>query len=376
MNPLKILLMCGALTPGGIQQMVLQEAKTLVDLGHHVDICTMSDVTGELAQDAVSNGATVYTTCSPRRMIQFSRRYSEILRKGKYDVVHVQRSSHYSALPILIAHRVGVPCRVAHYQNINRGGVRSLLNPVTKYIVMRQATSIIGVSNAVLDSQFGNGWRRNEKFTLLPNSIEVNLYSKTSRTKMRQQLGMKDEQFVLGHCGRFSPAKNQRFLLELFPRVLEQIPNARLVLAGSGAMKREMMDLSERLGIREKVLFPGWKDEFRSSIYAAFDVFLMPSHWEGFGIVLLEAQASGLPCISTDLECFDGVLSPGNAQLVTPLDAPSIWLERITRLASDEEFRQKLANEARTHVQQFDNRHHVNRLLSIYTEGGHQHAIG
>ncbi|MCC5877633.1 MAG: glycosyltransferase [Candidatus Sumerlaeia bacterium] len=375
MKPLRILLVCGSLSPGGIQQMILQEAESLVEMGHRVDICTMSSEMGELADDAARKGATVHATCSPRNISTFLRRFETLLKDAKYDVVHVQRSSHYSALPVSLAARNGVPVCVAHYQNIARGGLRSLPDPMLRALVLKYATNILGVSRPVLDSQFGSTWKKDQRFVLLPNSIDIQLYKGTcSRSQMRRELNLEETDFALGHCGRFSAAKNQEFLVRIFPEILQRLPHARLVLAGSGDGETEVKGLVDRMGLQDRVIFPGWRDEFRHSIYSALDLFLMPSLWEGFGIVLLEAQASGLPCIANPLECFEGVLSPENAAMATPLDNPGDWIKRVIALAGDAEERHRLSNSARVHVEKFDRRAHARELIEIYTGGKQENA--
>lgn len=369
MSALKILHVCGSLDRGGIQQMVLLQAKGLIDKGHAVDICTMSDREGELAGAAREFGARVLATTTPRNVLRFRAKFNQILADGHYDVVHVQRSSHFSAFPIMLAKRYGVPCRIANYHNHSKLRTRSLLEIVLRRIVLRDSTWILGVSKTVLESQFGAGWEKDDRFVLLPNAIDISRFrSSRNRDETRRMLGLDGDTPVLGHCSRFSKAKNQEFLLEIFPEIRKRHLGTKLVLAGEGPMFQEVRERALAMGLEGDVLFPGWKDEFRYTMYSALDVFLFPSLWEGFGIVLLEAQASGVPCIASTLDCFEGVLSPENSVLKTSLEQPEMWVKRAVDLLNDKSLREKISHDGIHHVEKFDIPNHIDRLLCLYGE--------
>lgn len=116
--------------------------------------------------------------------------------------------------------------------------------------------------------------------------------------KIRAELGVNDK-YVIGHVGRFVYSKNHMFLLESFSAVVKNNRDAMLVLVGGGKLKPEIESKISELGIKDNVILYGETTEV-NRIYNAFDMFLFPSHYEGLGIVLVEAQANGLPVIASD----------------------------------------------------------------------------
>ena len=115
---------------------------------------------------------------------------------------------------------------------------------------------------------------------------------------MRKMLGIADET-VYGHVGRFVPVKNHPFLLGVFEKILQKDEKAVLLLLGDGDQIDHIKELAQKKGIAQKVRFMGHKDNV-ADFMNTMDIFLLPSFHEGFGIVAVEAQAAGLPCLLAD----------------------------------------------------------------------------
>ena len=108
-----------------------------------------------------------------------------------------------------------------------------------------------------------------------------------------------ESSFIILHIGRFSPQKNHLFLLELFYDIEQLVPASRLLLAGDGYLKEVVEKRAYELGISNKVLFLGQRDDIPALLQAA-DLFVLPSLYEGLPISCMEAQAAGLPCLISD----------------------------------------------------------------------------
>lgn len=147
---------------------------------------------------------------------------------------------------------------------------------------------------------YGKKALNNGSVKILHNAIGINKYifNYEKRNKLRKQLGL-EHCFVLGHVGRFMPQKNHTFLIDVFAKLLPDMPEARLLLIGDGPCKREIKNRCLKLGIKNQVLFIGQRADVEQW-YSAMDVFVFPSVYEGIGIALLEAQANGLPCMASD----------------------------------------------------------------------------
>ena len=135
---------------------------------------------------------------------------------------------------------------------------------------------------------------------MLRNGLDYSLYqfSEENRNALRKELGIENS-FVVGHVGRFSQQKNHEFLVDIFKCISDKNPNAVLLLAGIGELENAIHKKVNHLGLKNKVIFLGRRDDV-PRLLSAFDVLLFPSFHEGMPNVVIEAQASGLPCIIAD----------------------------------------------------------------------------
>ena len=132
------------------------------------------------------------------------------------------------------------------------------------------------------------------------NAIDANQYifNPQVRQQMRAQLGIREDQLVIGHVGRFNLQKNHPFIIDIFSCIYAQNPKAVLMLVGHDDCDegKAIHEKVTQLGLTENVKFLGTRGDV-PKVMQAMDVFLFPSLFEGFGIVALEAQASGLPAL-------------------------------------------------------------------------------
>jgi glycosyltransferase involved in cell wall biosynthesis len=153
------------------------------------------------------------------------------------------------------------------------------------------------------------------------------VYDAKKRKTKREKLGVQPDELLVGHVGRFSPQKNHSFLINVFEAVQVKIP-AKLLLVGDdhGKLADEIKEKVKSLGLEDRVIFAGLRDDV-ADLMQAMDVFVFPSLYEGLGIVAIEAQAAGLPCLISDhvpIECQ-------KTELVeqVPLDCDvEIWADR------------------------------------------------
>ena len=140
---------------------------------------------------------------------------------------------------------------------------------------------------------------KSEKYTVLKNAVDTRVmrYDSALREQTRRELGV-ENRLVIGHVGRFSQQKNHRYLLEIFAALLKKEPSARLLLAGEGVLLDETLAYAEELGVAERVTYLGIRRDI-PALMNAFDVFLLPSFFEGLPVVGIEAQATGLPVVTS-----------------------------------------------------------------------------
>lgn len=164
-------------------------------------------------------------------------------------------------------------------------------------------------------------------FIVLNNAIKVDKfkYNKKYRKEIRDVLNIDSDCYVIGNIGRFCHQKNQSFTINLFSEFLLDNPNSRLILIGSGEDEQKILKLIHDLNIEDKVNIIHTNESYK--YYSAFDIFVVPSFFEGLAVVTIEAQANGLPCIlSSGLPRENNINS--NVKYIS-LNDKDIWLKSL-----------------------------------------------
>lgn len=209
----------------------------------------------------------------------------------EYDTIHVHLNQ-VSGIVLEVAKKQNIPNRIVHShstKNMNSFIVKIykkyLQSKINKNATMRLACS----------KEAGKWLYKNEKFTVIPNGIEMQKFrfDEISRNKIRKELNIPMETIVVGNVARFDLPKNHLFLIDIFEEYLKLVDDAILILVGDGSLKEKIKLKIRDKGIEDKVKFIGIKKDVEK-YYSAFDFFVLPSLYEGLGIVLIEAQASGL----------------------------------------------------------------------------------
>lgn len=146
--------------------------------------------------------------------------------------------------------------------------------------------------------RFGNKIVNGNRFYVLKNGIDVERcrFSDTSRMAIREELGIGADELLFGHVGRLSEVKNHAYLFKVFKEILASCPTAKLALAGRGELEDKLRAEANSLGIDQNTLFLGIREDV-PDLMSGMDTLIFPSFREGLGCTLIEAQASGLPCI-------------------------------------------------------------------------------
>lgn len=231
--------------------------------------------------------------------------------KAIYDVVKQNHYTHILKLcdtPIglydLLAAKMG-GAKVLCVRSCNAGSstsklgamVNDFLRPFFNYM----ANVKLAPSRLAAEFTFGKAEVEAGKVNFIHNGVDLNVYKydEENRRKVRREFGIADEQLVIGHIGRFNQQKNHKFLIEVFSEVLKQKPNALLMLVGDGEKKNEIKEQIKSLDIEESVIFTGIRSDV-PALLSAMDVFVFPSFYEGMPNTVIEAQATGLPCVISD----------------------------------------------------------------------------
>lgn len=213
----------------------------------------------------------------------------------EYRIVH----SHLdcmSAYPLCAAKNAKVPVRIAHAHSTSQDrNWKLVFKLISKKLISLYTTDLFACSADAGEWMFGT-----KDVHILPNAIDIERYAFNLliRNQTKKALGL-DDAFVIGHIGRFSAVKNHSFLTDIFAQIKRQEPNSKLLLVGAGSEMQAVQQKVKTLGLGADVIFTGVRNDV-ANLMQAMDVFVFPSLYEGLGIVLIEAQAAGLPCVVSD----------------------------------------------------------------------------
>lgn len=247
-----------------------------------------------------------------------------------YLAIHFCGNSLTAIAPILFAWMYHIPIRIVHAHNSSASGFHNrVLHLIKRDLVRRISTHHLACSSKASDWFFGT-----HPSTIIKNGIDVDLFqfNQSIRSQTRSSLGIADGTLVLGHVGRFVTEKNHLFLLDIFSKVLEQRSDAKLLLIGDGPLREQIEQKAEALGIISNVSILGIRSDVHS-LLQAIDVFIMPSIFEGFPFVLVEAQCAGLPCVISDTINKDICLSD-NVHCLSLQSDVSKWVTSVLRICS------------------------------------------
>lgn len=249
----------------------------------------------------VSKGSRIFKLPSRRKnLIAYNKYLDRLFTENKYDIVWANVCTLSSIGVLSYAKKYGVPVRIVHSHNSeNMGGkVTALLHGMNLKKIKNVATDFWACSPEAGEWMFGEVIET-EKVKVIRNAIDLDKfsYSLDVRQQVRNELNV-DNEFVIGHVGRFHPQKNQKFLLDIFKEIVALKDNSRLVMVGSGSLQEEIESYAKELNVYDKVLWLGQRSDVER-LLQGFDVFLLPSAYEGLPFVLVESQAAALPSYTT-----------------------------------------------------------------------------
>ena len=360
----KVLIIIGKLYVGGAERVGR-------DIGYFADperfeihYLVYGDDVGAYERELAEKGCRLIHMAPPSAgYAAYWRALTKLIRDEKYDVIHAH-TMFSSGWAMMAGKKYGVPIRIAHSHSIRgnekRGLVKNTYEKTMRRLVLRYATCCVGCGRGAGEWLFGAAAFR-EKGTLIYNGIGLDrfVFDAGIRRKRRGEAGLEDK-FLIGHAGHLAQVKNQRFLLELMPRILEKKPNAFLLLLGGGADRAMLEEKIRELGLEDHVRMMGSVGNVHEWL-SAMDVFVFPSLYEGMPLAMIEAQTNGLPCVISDRIPDDVHLT----DLVTALsleDSPERWSAAICGAARSDPARYA----ARMRELGFDTAGMLEKIYALY----------
>jgi glycosyltransferase involved in cell wall biosynthesis len=299
-------------------------------------------------------------------------RLARILRERQIDILHIH-SPYWGAVARLVGRLVGVKTILSteHHQLIGLHPIVKLVSVLTYPI--NDAT--IGVSQAVVSSL--RRWRtvRKKRLYAIHNGIDLKAIHITCSDPalIKERLGIDKRNFLVLNVANIKPQKGHQYLLMTVPLLLKQCPNTTFVLVGTAENQeflRQLENLADRLGVRENVIFAGFRPDVVDLI-SACDVFILPSLWEPFGIVLLEAMAVGKPVIGTRVGGIPEVIEDGVSGYLVEPGSPQQLAQKLLQLLWDESLRSQLGQKGMQRVRErFNIQEMVKKVEQVYLSIG------
>lgn len=325
---------------GGTETWLMNVLRKIDSTRISMDFLCLSGEEGDYAPEiAVYNSKIIPFNLKKKlgNLIKFSIFFISILRQRKYNVVHSH--IHFaSGFVVFLSYIAGTPVRIAHSHNSDDGKRktigRKLYRLIMAVLIALFATDGIAASRPAARELFGRCFAKNKKWKVIYYGIDASIYmnlSDTVRFDVRKELGIPENVYVVGCVGRFVDQKNHSFLVEIAKAIVAKQSNVNFLLIGDGVNLTRVKRTVEDKGLGNYFIFMGNRND-TARLMKAMDIFVFPSLYEGFGLVVLEAQLSGLACLVSDGVPKETILVPGAVKFMSLTKSPEIWAMQLLNL--------------------------------------------
>lgn len=350
----RVLHVFNMMSNGGIEHFVMDRYRLINREKIQFDFLITSEEDGYFDEEIKQLGGKVYHTCDMKHNLLGSFfQTAKIVKENHYSIVHRHTGNAVGYFDLWAAKLGGAKHLILHSHNnsAERIKIHNLFKKCFSLNCIRLACS-----------EMAGKWLFGEKkFLLVRNAIDLSSFHYNSvwadEVRQKYQLG---DSFVIGNIGRLDYQKNQSFLLDIFRSVLEMKADAKLVIVGGGHLYQSLKEKAESFGIEKNVIFTGQIDNV-NEVINAFDVFCLPSCYEGFGITLIEAQSNGLRCFASEGRVPYESNITGNVHYVPLNENPKEWAEALLSVSGRScEGQDKL-------LQQYEIKTQIPRLEAFYS---------
>lgn len=307
----------------GITSVILNYCKAIDKKNCIIDVIVGDRVIEEYKEELEEVGINVIViTFKHDNMLKYFIQLWKVLAHGKYDIAHIHGNSAMIIPELLIAKLNKIKVRIAHSHNTQCDHM--LLNKMLKPIF-----NVLYTHGFACSSIAGRWMFENRPFQMIFNGFDVERFrfNNAYRAEIRKELEI-ENCYVIGHIGRFNEQKNHSFLLRVFEKVADDNQDAVLLLIGGGPDIDDVISKINNHPYKDRIIVYGETSE-PEKMYAAMDKFVLPSKYEGLGIVLLEAQINGLTCVASTAVPEEANLA-GRMKRISLEDDVNKWKNALT----------------------------------------------
>ncbi len=342
MDKIKILYIGMSPNFGGIERFLINVCKNIDSNRFEISFLIVKG-NRVCFQDELEKMGIKFFEVTPRKQnyVKFLKDLKEVFMKHSFDYIHFNLVNLKCPERILMAKKYSKAKIIIHSHNA------LLKNFEVTHYIGKSLTRHVACIRLACGEEAGKFLFGNKKFTIMNNGMDLQKFkfNQENRNKIRNEIGVQENETVIGLIAKFEEQKNHHFLIEVFKEYQKLNQNSKLVLVGEGSLKESMEKKVEDLKLNHKVLFLGRRDD-TEKIYSAMDIFVMPSWFEGFSIALVEAQVNGLK-IYTSMNVAEESNLTGNVEFLSLDDESKNWAKTIYEgnYVRDEKAIEKIPNQ-------------------------------
>ena len=349
-KPIRVLQVLGGLEAGGAETFVMNLYRKIDKSKVQFDFVKHITHKGVFEDEIHQMGGKIYQCprYTGKNHFSYCKWWNNFFEEHpEYHVIHGHVRST-AAIYLKIAKNHGLVTIAHSHSTSNGSGIAAIVKDVMQLPIRYQADYLFACSDKAGKWLFGEKALTRSNYRMIPNGIDLKRFAfcEEKRQQMRQELGIAEDTFVLGHIGRITIPKNHQFLVELFAEYHKESPNSKLLLVGDGELFETVQRQCTQRGISDAVIMVGSKTN-TEDYYQAMDVFVFPSLWEGLGIVAIEAQANGLTCLVSENVPKEAILTENTKAL--SLQSKDAWMNELKKVPVGERMQTK-----NNSIQQYD----------------------
>ncbi len=331
---------------GGGEFFVYQFADLLKKNGHNVWVSCRKD--NLIYEKCIKAGINVFPLDYPKKgkgkLLKIINALKKFIVQNKIDLVH-SNTNYDRTAGAFAAKWAGVK-----HVTTNHSFHSIEYNPTHWYRNTRLVDQFIVDGECTKELLLKDDSIEEDKITLIHLGIAPDTMKRDFklRAKIRNEFSLGDKQILIGNVGRMVEFKGQEYLLRAFPAALQKFPDSRLMIVGSGKLEKQLHSLAESLGVKNEVIFPGFRDDMQA-VYSSFDIYAHTSvegGGETFPYSMLYALAQGLPMVITRVGDMPAMVDDGGNGFIVEDKKPHLISEKLILLLGDENLRKKMGEES------------------------------
>ncbi len=340
----------------GIANVIMKNYEYLIQKNVQIDFFLVlnKEISKEYYNKIVKNNGKIYILPPHSKFIKFLYAklfLKKIIKSNTYDIVHINLRERYAYACAINAYKKAKI--IYHVHNPRVKSKIGILGEFINRLIIKKSDLLMACSNDAGKSMFNS-----EKFIVFKNKIKIELFKFNNeyRLEIRKKLNLKENNILIGTVARITEQKNPLFALDIIEKCIEENNNIYYIWIGNGEQKALFeKKIHENSLLKEHVIVLEKSEEIEK-YYSAMDIFILPSKYEGFGIVALESQASGLPTLVS--EYFPLTTKETNLIKYLEIKDSELWKDNLIKTKINTEnrvFYNKFMRDAEANTEEQDN---------------------